>query len=188
MDLRSPGSVLLISCYELGHQPLGVALPLGFLERAGYAPDATDIAVEAFDEQKASRARFVGISVPMHTALRLGVRVIQRIREINPQCQICCYGLYAALNSDYLLQHGADWCIGGEYESPLVALVESLDSDSDSDVAGVISREGTAKPYLERLPFAVPARHALPDPTSVRRTVFCSADGCSLGRHPRPSA
>ena len=162
MDLRSPGSVLLISCYELGHQPLGVALPLGFLERAGYAPDATDIAVEAFDEQKASRARFVGISVPMHTALRLGVRVIQRIREINPQCQICCYGLYAALNSDYLLQHGADWCIGGEYESPLVALVESLDSDSGSDVAGVISLDGTAKPYLERLPFAVPARGALP--------------------------
>ena len=162
MDLRSPGSVLLISCYELGHQPLGVALPLGFLERAGYAPDATDIAVEAFDEQKASRARFVGISVPMHTALRLGVRVIQRIREINPQCQICCYGLYAALNSEYLLQHGADWCIGGEYESPLVALVESLDSDSGSDVAGVISLDGTAKPYLERLPFAVPARRALP--------------------------
>jgi radical SAM superfamily enzyme YgiQ (UPF0313 family) len=162
MDLRSPGSVLLISCYELGHQPLGVALPIGFLERAGYAPDAIDIAVEAFDEQKASRARFVGISVPMHTALRLGVRVIQRIREINPRCQICCYGLYAALNSDYLLQHGADWCIGGEYESPLVALVESLDSESGSDVAGVTSRDATAKPYLERLPFAVPSRSALP--------------------------
>ncbi len=31
MNLRSPGAVLLISCYELGHQPLGVAMPMGFL-------------------------------------------------------------------------------------------------------------------------------------------------------------
>lgn len=162
MDLRSPGSILLISCYELGHQPLGVALPLGFLEREGYAPDVMDIAVESFDEQKAARASLVGIAVPMHTALRLGVRVIERIREINPDCRICCYGLYAALNSDYLLQHGADWCIGGEYESPLVELVEALSSDSGVNVPGVIGGGHTSKPYLERLPFAVPQRRGLP--------------------------
>ena len=72
--MRRPGSILLISCYELGHQPLGIASPLGFLERAGYAPDALDISVERFDREKMARARFVGISVPLHTALRLAVR------------------------------------------------------------------------------------------------------------------
>src|SRR5215510_390469 len=107
MSLRSPGSVLLISCYELGNQPLGVALPLGFLERAGFAPDATDVAVERLDDDKVRRARLVGICVPMHTALRLGVRVAERVREINPACHVCFYGLYAALNADYLLKHGA---------------------------------------------------------------------------------
>ncbi len=71
--LRCPGAILLISCYELGHQPLGLASPLGFLERAGFTPEVLDIAVERFDRDKAARARFVGISVPMHTALRLGV-------------------------------------------------------------------------------------------------------------------
>src|SRR5262245_41939349 len=130
MDLRQNGSILLISCYELGHQPLGVALPIAFLERSGYAPTAIDIAVETFDSERAAAARFVGISVPMHTALRLGSRVIERVREVNPSCHICCYGLYAALNSEYLLEHGADSCIGGEYESPLVGLVESLQRDS----------------------------------------------------------
>ena len=50
MNLRSPGSILIVSCYELGHQPLGAALPLAFLERAGFAPDALDIAVQEFDE------------------------------------------------------------------------------------------------------------------------------------------
>ena len=107
MTLQSPGAILLVSCYELGHQPLCVALPLGFLERAGYAPVALDIAVENFDPGPIAQARFVGISVPMHTALRLGIRVAQRVREINPQATICFYGLYAALNADYLLEEGA---------------------------------------------------------------------------------
>ena len=126
---------------------------MGFLRRAGFAADALDIAVEKFDADRVARARFIGISVPMHTALRLGVRVIARIRELNPGCHVCCYGLYAALNSEYLLAHGADACIGGEYESPLVALVESLAQDSTAEVPGVISRQQAAGPYLQRLPF-----------------------------------
>jgi radical SAM superfamily enzyme YgiQ (UPF0313 family) len=140
MELRSDGSILLVSCYELGHQPLGVAMPIGFLERAGYSPHALDIAVEAFDPQKVAAARFVGISVPMHTAMRLGVRVAERIRETDPNCHICFYGLYAALNSDYLLDHGADSCIGGEYEGPLVSLVQAVEAGSNDPVPGVIQR------------------------------------------------
>lgn len=162
MELKTPDSILLISCYELGHQPLGVALPMGFLERAGFAPRAMDIAVEQFDAEQAAQANFVGISVPMHTAMRLGVRVIERIREINPDCHICCYGLYASLNSAYLLEHGADSCIGGEYESPLVALVEALNQGSSTDVPGVITRGRESRPNLERLKFAVPSRDGLP--------------------------
>src|SRR6516225_3638761 len=137
MNLRSPGSILIVSCYELGHQPLGVALPLAFLERAGFAPDVLDIAVEAFDPDKVARADFVAISVPMHTALRLGVRVAERVREINPAARICFYGLYAALNADYLLEHGADYCIGGECEEPLVSLAEALENGRTDNVEGV---------------------------------------------------
>ena len=73
--LRHPGAIMLVSCYELGHQPLGIAQPMGFLEQAGFAPASLDIAVENIDESALQLARFVGISVPMHTALRLGVRV-----------------------------------------------------------------------------------------------------------------
>src|SRR3954451_7826060 len=114
MDLRSQGAVLFISSYELGHQPYAVALPLGFLRRAGFTPEALDIAIERLDAGKLQRARLVAISVPMHTALRLGARVAERVRQINPGARICFYGLYAALNADYLLEHFADYCIGGE--------------------------------------------------------------------------
>jgi radical SAM superfamily enzyme YgiQ (UPF0313 family) len=162
MNLRSPGALLFVSCYELGHQPLGVAMPLAFLERAGFAPDVLDIAVEPFNPEKVARAAFVGISVPMHTALRLGIRVAERVREINPAARICFYGLYAALNAEYLLDHGAHFCIGGECESPLVALVEALQSGRSGAIPGVIQHGEALGPYLGRLPFTVPSRSTLP--------------------------
>ena len=96
-------TILLIACYELGHQPLAVAWPAAFLERAGYAPAVLDLSVEPFDAEKVTRARFIAISVPMHTALRLGVIAAKRIRTLNPTAHICFYGLYAALNADELL-------------------------------------------------------------------------------------
>ena len=142
--MRQPGSIVLISCYELGHQPLGLASPLGFLERAEFAPAAMDIARDKFDEQLLARAEFVGISVPMHTALRLGVRVAQRVRHINPRCHLCFYGLYASLNADYLLDNDADSIVGGEYEAALLSLVEALAAGLPWDtVEGIVSRSST---------------------------------------------
>src|SRR5262245_31960178 len=163
MDLRSPGSVLFVSCYELGHQPLAVASPMGFLQRAGFAPDVLDIAVERLDESKVERAGLVAISVPMHTALRLGVRVAERVRQVNPAARICFYGLYAALNADYLLEHVADYCIGGECEEPLVTLAEALQEGRGSaPLEGVGQRGVPPLPHLSRLRFPLPVRAGLP--------------------------
>lgn len=161
-SLKEPGAILLVSCYELGHQPLALASPLGFLERAGYAPATLDISVERFDAGKAARARFAGVSVPMHTALLLGVRLAAEVRQVNPDCHICFYGLYASLNAEYLLAHGGDSVIGGEFESALVALVETLDAGLPGPVEGVAFRDRPARPVLKRLAFALPSRNALP--------------------------
>ncbi len=124
--MHAPGTVLLISCYELGHRPAGLTRPLRALEAAGFAPDVIDIAVEPLDVEKVARARFIGISVPMHTALRLGVHLLHRIRETNPDVSICMYGLYATLNAEYLLSQGVDFCLGSEASTQLVELVESF--------------------------------------------------------------
>ena len=168
--MKRPGLVLLISCYELGHQPIGIASPFGFLERAGYTPDVMDVSVESLDTERASRAAFVGICVPMHTALRLGVHVAARVRKINPNCHICFYGLYASLNAEYLLEQYGDSVIGGEYEKSLVELIDSLAQGTHIDIEGVVQRTHSnvrdethgAKPFLKRLPFAVPRRDTLP--------------------------
>src|SRR5262245_30836232 len=162
MDLRSPASVLVVSCYQFAHQPLAVASPMGFLHAAGFAPDALDIAVERLDAAKVERAALVAISVPMHTALRLGVRVAERVRQVNPAARICFYGLYAALNADYLLDNVADYCIGGECEGALVALGEALEAERTGPIEGVIQRGVPPAPHLARLRFPLPLRTGLP--------------------------
>ena len=148
--------------------------------------DVIDIAVETLDVEKAARAEFVGICVPMHTALRLGVHVATRLRKINPTCHICFYGLYASLNAEYLLAHHADSVIGGEYETPLVELVDSLTDGGRIEIPGVLRRENAEslqdrpqsksvlrpiharisvhKPrsHLSSEPLAVPSRKRLP--------------------------
>jgi radical SAM superfamily enzyme YgiQ (UPF0313 family) len=160
--LREYGAVLLLSCYELGHQPLALASPLAFLERAGFAPAALDLSVEPFDPGRVARARLVAISVPMHTALRLGMQVAAEVRRVNPGCHVCFYGLYASLNADYLLTNGGDSVLGGEFEAALVALVEALDMGRSGPIEGVHLRDHPARPVLKRLAFLPPSRDALP--------------------------
>ena len=162
-EWRAPGAVVLVSCYELGHQPLAVASPMAFLREAGFRPWAMDIAAEDFSPEKIAKAKFVGISVPMHTALRLGVEVAAKVREANPACHICFYGLYGLLNKDYLLENGGDSAVGGEFELPLVQLVQGLSqSNGATQVPGAATREHTSGPYLEKIPLLKPERRGLP--------------------------
>jgi radical SAM superfamily enzyme YgiQ (UPF0313 family) len=117
---------LLISTYELGHQPLGLAQPLAYLRAEGIEARGLDLAIDPLDERLVREANFIGISTPMHTAMRLGIQAAARVRELNPKAHICFYGLYASLNSDFLLRTCADSIIGGEVEEPLARLVLDL--------------------------------------------------------------
>ncbi len=159
--ISEPGAILLISCYELGHQPLGLAWPAAFLERAGFRPARLDTSVQGFDPSQAAKAKFVAISAPMHTALRLGVQVSRRVRESNPGCLVCFFGLYAVLNSRYLLESGADFVLGGESEGLLVRLLKSLESGIGGEVEGVGGASVRPIPYLKKLDFPVPWRGGL---------------------------
>src|ERR1044071_5632001 len=157
------GSILLISCYELGHQPAGIYMPMGFLRRAGYQAEAIDISMAEFSLEKIAQAKFIGISVPMHTALRLGLGVAEKIRKLNRLCHICFYGLYALCNADYLLNTVADSIIGGEVEEALLALISSVEAgEAVIDIEGVRTKDRNAGAILSRLNFALPDREMLP--------------------------
>ena len=182
--VKEPGGILLVACYELGHQPLAVAWPAAFLERRGYRPALLDVSVEPFDSEKVRRARLVAVSVPMHTALRLGVAVAERARAVNPTCHIAFYGLYATLNAEYLLSRVADSVLGGEADEALVELARNLERARDDAggrgrVPGECRSEQRGlppapRPILAKLDFPVPSRTQLP---SLKKYAHVDKDG-----------
>jgi radical SAM superfamily enzyme YgiQ (UPF0313 family) len=157
--VRKPGDILIVSCYELGRQPVAAATALAELRRAGFEPAALDVSVDAVDEAALRRARLVPISVPMHTALRLGVRVAQRA---SPGAHVCFFGLYAELNAKHLLERHAHSVIGGEADVPLRLLAEALERGEPTFVPGVRTGEGAARPERNKQVPAVPSRAGLP--------------------------
>src|SRR5665213_2662712 len=151
--MRGPGDILLVSCYEPGHQPAQLASASAFLRRAGFAPTCLDLAIEPLDGGARARlaaARLVAISAPMHTALTLGLKVGERVRRENPPAHLCFFGLYAVLNRE-LLRGVCQTVLGPDCGEALVELAGALES-------------GAASLALEarRLPVLAPARDGLP--------------------------
>lgn len=167
--------ILLVSCYESGHQPLSLAWPAAFLRQDGHAVAVCDLAVQTLDREAVRQADLVAIAVPMHTAMRLGVGAAKQVRDLNPGAHVCFFGLYAWLNSEYLLgelngtgqtpaaRPLADAVIAGEYEGPLQKLAGALAQGQEAeDVAGVTTATVRWDTNLERLAFPVPDRAELP--------------------------
>jgi len=157
--MRGPGEILVVSCYELGHQPVAMATALAELRRSGFDPAVLDISVERLDEEALRRARLVAVSVPMHTALRLGVRVADKAPQA---AHVCFFGIYAELNAAHLLGRHADSVIGAESDGPLRALAEALGAGRPPEsVAGVRTAAGASR-AAEKLRPGVPSRAGLP--------------------------
>jgi len=157
--VRGPGDILLVSTYELGHAPQGIAVPAAHLERAGYRPAALDLAVEPLDEARVRAARLVVVSVPMHTALRLGLAAVSRIHALAPGAVLAFHGLYAPLHAAVLLEAGAAAVLGAEPGEELVALAGAV--ERGEDLSRFVHRgPGASPPRAE--PAVVPSRGALP--------------------------
>jgi radical SAM superfamily enzyme YgiQ (UPF0313 family) len=140
--------VVLIATYELGRQPLGLASPAAWLRAEGHHLSTLDLSRQKLDPRLIESAAFIGFHLPMHTAARLALEYIETVRRLNPQAVICCYGLYAPLNSQMLRAAGATHIIGGEFEREL------------ADV--VAGRTTSARPVvLDRLAFQLPDRTSL---------------------------
>lgn len=149
--------VLLVSTYELGHQPLHVASPAAVLSRHGHDVRCLDLSVEPWEPGVLADVDAVAISVPMHTAMRLALRVAAQVRQIRSGLPVCLYGLYAGVGREATAPAAVDRVIVGEYEPALLRWVDGLAASpsppADPDVQIV---------HLQRGRFEVPARHLLP--------------------------
>ena len=119
-------NVVLISTYELGRQPFGLASPAAWLRKRGHKVVCLDLARQSLDEPAIAAAELIALYLPMHTATRLAAQLIPALRERNPGGHLCCYGLYAPMNAEYLRSLGVSTILGGEFEDALVRLSERL--------------------------------------------------------------
>jgi radical SAM superfamily enzyme YgiQ (UPF0313 family) len=158
--------VVLVSTYELGHQPFGLASPAAWLQARGIEVSCLDLSREALPEEPMRQADLIAFYLPMHTATRLAIAMLGRVRSLNARAHLCFYGLYAPMNEAHLRALGAQTILGGEFEAGLAQLAERLrDAGSGPNAAG--SADGQQAPRegvisLERLKFLTPQRAGLP--------------------------
>jgi radical SAM superfamily enzyme YgiQ (UPF0313 family) len=143
---------MLISTYEMGRQPFGLASPAAWLKARGWEVACVDASKEKIAPDRLATADLIAFHLPMHTATRLAVPLITRVRSLNPAARLCAYGLYAPLNEAFLRSLGIDAVFGGEFEEALTAFA----------VADATQRPDPPPATLPRIHFMVPDRTALP--------------------------
>jgi len=141
--------ILLLSTYEMGRQPFGLASPAAWLRGEGHSVDVIDLSRDPLAPDLVQRADGIALYLPMHTATVLALELLPRLRRLNPKGRLAAYGLYAPVNAARLRQAGVDAILGGEFEQGLVRWARG---------------DGAPEVSLERQRFVVPDRSGLPAP------------------------
>ena len=151
--------LLLVSTYELGRQPFGLASPAAWLRADGHSVHLLDLSRQNLDVELVRAADVIAFFLPMHTATRLGVRALTKVRSLSPRAHLCAYGLYAPVNAELLRGLGVATILGGEFEAGLRSLARRL-AATEGDIAQMPQTEPEIS--LERQEFLVPERAGLP--------------------------
>jgi radical SAM superfamily enzyme YgiQ (UPF0313 family) len=159
--------VMLISTYEMGRQPFGLASPAAWLRQAGATVVCQDLSRSRLDRQALATADVVAFYVPMHTATRIAAQVVEHVKELNPHAHICFYGLYAPMNEAFLRSLGANTILGGEFEAGLLSLVRRLQAEPEQP-----AQQPEPMISLARQHFLVPDRQDLPPPFTYARFIM----------------
>jgi hypothetical protein len=157
--------VVLISTYDLGRQPFGLASPAQWLRAEGHEVSTVDLSCQPLPSETVRAADWVAFHLPMHTATRMAVPQILAVRRMNPGAMLCCYGLYAPVNREMLQGLGVTHVIGGEFEK---ALAETISGRSES-ASGVSLNSVSIN--MDRLVFKTPDRTTLPPLRDYARLV-----------------
>ncbi|MFZ1910478.1 MAG: CUAEP/CCAEP-tail radical SAM protein [Burkholderiales bacterium] len=147
---------MLINPYELGRQPFALAQPAAWLKREGFSVRCLDLSLEKLDSDSVKNARVVALYVGMHTATRIAIEALPRVKQFAPKAHLCVYGLYAPMNEALLRSLGVGTVLGGEVEPALVSLCRRLRSD------GAANAQTGPVTSLAKVRFEVPDRSGLP--------------------------
>ncbi len=167
-------NILLLSTYELGRQPFGLASPAAWLRASGNEVSCLDLTRQSLEDDALAAANLICFYVPMHTATRLAAGLLPKVREANPRAHLCFYGLYAPVNEEYLSNLGVGTILGGEFEEGLVSLASRLQCGAANSDAPAFETTRQQEPVisLARQKFLVPDREGMLDPAKYASVVL----------------
>ena len=168
-------NIVLISTYELGRQPFGLASPAAWLREQGARVTCLDLSRETLREDAVRAADLIAFYVPMHTATRLAVALLPVVRDLNPRAHLCFYGLYAPVNEEYLRRLGVRTILGGEFEEGLGSLAKRLGAN------GAAGAQGEPVISLARQKFRVPDRRGFVPLEKYARLVMPGGEARTVG-------
>ena len=113
---------LIISLYDLGHQPYELLQLDAALTQAEITSSIIDLSITAMSELKNFdlKETYVIISVPMHTAARLALSVLEALNQWDNRPQITLMGHYAEAMSTLPLPIEVTMFASGEAIDPIV--------------------------------------------------------------------
>jgi len=148
--------IALVNPYELGRQPFGLAEPAAFLKQAGFDVRCCDLSIQKLDSCLTAETAVVAIYIAMHTATRIAIEALPKIKQLAPDASLCVYGLYAPMNAGLFRSLGVNTILGGEFENGLVSLAERT-------LEGKGALQSGPETSLEKIAFIAPDRSSLPD-------------------------
>ena len=107
-------NLVLINPYELGRQPFALAEASAWLKRAGCEVRCLDLALQKLEPAVLAEADAIAIYLGMHTATRIALEALPRLRQLAPKAALAAFGLYAPMNEALLRDLGVTAIFGGE--------------------------------------------------------------------------
>ena len=156
--------VLLISTYDLGRQPLGLASPAAWLRNEGVEVTCVDTSRDTLTDDQIGEAGLIAFYLPMHTATRLAAPLIARAGRVNASARLAAYGLYAPLNASWLGEQGVT-VLGPDAEADLLTLAQRQLPTLNAQLPKSNSQSPETRaesPSRQRLQFIPPDRSSLP--------------------------
>ncbi|MGH8672329.1 MAG: CUAEP/CCAEP-tail radical SAM (seleno)protein [Burkholderiales bacterium] len=165
---------VLINPYELGRQPFALAQLAAWLKRDGCAVACLDLSLQKLDAALLGAASLVAVYLGMHTATRIALHALPRIRALAPRATLCAYGLYAPMNEALLRASGVGYVFGGECEPRMVELARRLREQRESP-------QLRAEIDLGKIAFVDPDRSGLPDIARYAHLILADGENKTVG-------
>ncbi|ORU89624.1 MAG: hypothetical protein A6F71_01300 [Cycloclasticus sp. symbiont of Poecilosclerida sp. M] len=166
--------VLLINPYELGRQPFALAQATAWLNEADFDVESLDLSIQKLNADSLQQANLIGIYLGMHTATRIALRALPKIKECAPNAHVFAFGLYAPLNKEILSTHGVSHFFAGESEPEILQLAEHIrNSDLPMPEPHVVN--------TQKISFKPPMRDGLPALSRYAKLIHTDGSERQLG-------